>query len=195
MTENKNQTSFKRREKIFCHHLLLFFEQKFKNTTFHDDFKGKSKADFFFENNDYLYMVEAKSDFETQKDPGLSENPSDTRKKIAESNINSNLKKWMHFFAQLNEYIEKRSTALPDDESIKKYKNCCNLHKIYAVLGLPLVNLCECINAIKQAEQLISRSEYGGKKEGYHLPCTSCHDDNLQVSYICIIATELKNIC
>ncbi len=73
-----------RHEILFCHAFLSFLESQFPGANFWDDLQGHSRTEFFFIHNDSFYLVETKSESETEgsKHPGWLGSFQEIRNKI-----------------------------------------------------------------------------------------------------------------
>ena len=164
-----------RREVLFSHHLLTFIESEFSGAQFGDDFQGKYRTEVYFIYNDAFYLLESKSEAETEgsKHPGWEGTFQDVRDAIFKLSFDNQYNKWLLYLAQLNDYASL----------IKQSKIAKDFSDSYVILGLPISKLYNCRQAIDMTIKNLSISE---------LKYTYRQDDFLKVSYILMKEADLS---
>lgn len=170
------KTDFYRREVLFSHHLLTFIEYEFPGALFGDDFQGRSKTELYFIYNDAFYLLESKSEAETedpQKHPGWQGTFQEVRDAIRKLGFNNQYNKWLLYLAQLNDY------ASPT----KRLKKAQDYSERYAILGLPVSKLPDCQQVIDMTIKKLSISV---------INYTPRQDNIRQVAYVLMKETDLS---
>lgn len=134
-----------RHEILFCHDFLSFLECQFLGAKFGDDLQGHSRTEFFFIHNSTFYLVEAKSEAETEgsKHPGWQGSFQEIRDKIKSLDIENRYNKWLLYLAQLNDYAAHNMHHL-------RAGQC---ERCFVMLGLPLTKLSDCRRGVEMATQ------------------------------------------
>jgi hypothetical protein len=134
-----------RHEILFCHDFLSFLECQFPGAKFGDDLQGHSRAELYFIHDSTFYLVEVKSEAETEgsKHPGWKGSFQEIRDIINSLQIENRYNKWLLYLAQLNEYAFRSMHRLRESQ--------CDERKV--MLGLPLNQLADCKCGIEMAIQ------------------------------------------
>jgi hypothetical protein len=168
-------TRSERHEILFCHDLLKLLEHNYPNSYFFDDFDGHSRAEFYFSNNDEIYIVEAKSDIEAKSTPWNGPRFQDKRdaiKKEFPNSTNSKYARWLIYLAQLNDYAER----------FDKFTS------FQTMLGLPFDRIEDAIHGIEMLKEV---KKANGINLILNYTCESC--GRLNVAYLFMPSADLSN--
>lgn len=163
-----------RREILFCRDLLKFLEHKYPSANFHDNFKGRSRSEFYFSSNDDIWIVEAKSDIEAKSTPWKGSRFQDKRDAIRREFPNRNdsrYARWIIYLTQLNDYAERF-------EEVRDFKT---------MLGIPHNRLEDAKRGI---EMLIEKKRLSGININLDYTPEICEE--LNVAYLSITKVDLS---
>ena len=165
----------KRHEILFCHDFLSCLECKFPNAKFGDDLQGHSRTEFYFIHNNSFYLVEAKSEAETEGSmhPGWQCSFQEIRNKIRSLGTENQYNKWLLYLAQLNDYATNNSHHFHADKCDRRF----------VMIGMPLTELFNCKRGVELATQSSIFRE---------LPYESGQDVCRQVAYVLVQEESLS---